>query len=125
MNTVLLIEDDERNRTLASDVLSAAGFLVLEAETAAEGIALAVEHMPDVILMDLRLPDMGGTAAARVLKGDARTAPIPIVATSALSLEGSDDWVQASGFAGAIQKPISVQRFPDEVRGYCHDRPPS
>jgi two-component system cell cycle response regulator DivK len=125
VNTVLLIEDDERNRTLASDVLSAAGFLVLEAETAAEGIALAVEHMPDVILMDLRLPDMGGTAAARVLKGDARTAPIPIVATSALSLEGSDDWVQASGFAGAIQKPISVQRFPDEVRGYCHDRPPS
>jgi two-component system cell cycle response regulator DivK len=125
VSTVLVIEDDERNRTLARDVLGAAGFLVLEAATAAEGIALAVEHMPDVILMDLRLPDMGGTDAARVLKGDARTARIPLVATSALALEGSNDWLEAIGFAGAIEKPISVQRFPDQVRRYCDDGPPS
>ena len=124
MNTVLVIEDDERNRTLARDVLGAAGFLVLEAATAAEGIALAIEHTPDVILMDLRLPDMGGTAAARVLKGDARTARIPLVASSALSLEGDNDWLEASGFAGAIEKPISVERFPEQVRHYCRDAPP-
>jgi two-component system, cell cycle response regulator DivK len=125
VTTVLVIEDDDRNRKLARDVLGAAGFLTLEAATATEGVALARQHVPDVILMDLRLPDMGGTAAARILKDDARTAPIPVVAMSALSLEGSDDWLETTGFAGAIAKPISVQGFPDEVRRYCGDRPPS
>jgi two-component system cell cycle response regulator DivK len=125
VTTVLIIEDDERNRKLARDVLSAAGFLTLDAATAAEGIAQAREHLPNVILMDLRLPDMGGAAATRILKDDETTAPIPVVAMSALSLEGSDDWLEASGFAGAIEKPISVHRFPDDVRRYCDDPPPS
>lgn len=123
MTTVLVVEDDDRNRKLARDVLGAAGFLTLEAATAAEGIALAREHLPDVILMDLRLPDMGGAAAAHILKDDARTAPIPLVATSALSLEGSDDWLEVSGFAGAIEKPISIHGFADEVRRYCTTPP--
>ena len=74
MTTVLVIEDDERNRKFARDVLGAAGFLTLEAATAAEGIAQAREHLPDVILVDLRLPDMGGAAATRILKGDETTA---------------------------------------------------
>jgi two-component system cell cycle response regulator DivK len=125
MTTVLVIDDDERNRKLARDVLGAAGFLTLEAATAADGIALAIEHAPDVILLDLRLPDMGGADAARILKDDARTAPIPLVAISALSLAGSDDWLEATGFAGAIDKPISVLGFPDQVRRYCHDPLPS
>jgi two-component system, cell cycle response regulator DivK len=125
MTTVLVIEDDNRNRKLARDVLGATGFLTLEAATAAEGIALATEHLPDVILLDLRLPDMDGAAAARILKDDARTAAIPLVAMSALSLEGSDDWLEATGFAGAIEKPISVQRFPEQVRRYRHDPLPS
>jgi len=124
VTTVLIIEDDERNRKLAGDVLGAAGFLTLEAATATEGIALAREHVPDVILMDLRLPDMGGPAATRILKDDETTAPIPVVAMSALSLEGSDDWLEATGFAGAIEKPISVQGFPDEVHRFCDEPPP-
>ena len=124
MTTVLVIEDDDRNRKLARDVLGAAGFLMLEAATAEEGIALARERLPDVILADLRLPDMGGAAAARILKDDETTARIPVVAMSALSLEGSDDWLEASGFAGVIEKPISVHGFPDEVRGYCTNPPP-
>jgi len=125
VTTVLVIEDDERNRKLAREVLGAAGFLTLEAATAVEGIALAREQVPDVILMDLRLPDMGGAAAARILRADETTAAIPVVAMSALSLEGSDDWLDASGFAGAIEKPISVHGFPDEVRRYCDDPSPS
>jgi two-component system, cell cycle response regulator DivK len=125
VTSVLIVEDDDRNRKLARDVLGAAAFLTLEAATAAEGIALAREQVPDVILMDLRLPDMGGAAAARILKADETTAAIPIVAMSALSLEGSDDWLDASGFAGAIEKPISIQGFPDEVRRYCDDPSPS
>ena len=124
MTTVLIIEDDERNRKLARDVLGAAGFLTLDAATAAEGIRLAREHLPNVILVDLRLPDMGGAAATRLLKDDETTAPIPVVAMSALSLEGSDDWLEETGFVGAIEKPISVHGFPDEVRHYCADPPP-
>jgi len=124
VTTVLVIDDDLRNRKLARDVLGAAGFLTLEAATAAEGIAQAREHLPDVILVDLRLPDMGGAAATRILKGVETTAAIPVVAMSALSLEGSDDWLEASGFAGAIEKPISVHGFPDEVRRYCTNPPP-
>ena len=125
MTTVLIVEDDDRNRKLARAVLDAAAFLTLEAASAAEGIALAREQVPDVILMDLRLPDMGGAAAARILRADETTAAIPVVAMSALSLEGSDDWLDATGFAGAIEKPISIQGFPDEVRRYCDDPLPS
>jgi len=121
---VLIVEDDDRNRKLARDVLDAAGFRTLEAATGNEGIALALEHRPDVILVDLRLPDMGGAEIARALSNDGRTALIPVVAMSALALEGAGDWLAATGFAGAIDKPISIRDFPDEVRHYCAKQPP-
>jgi two-component system, cell cycle response regulator DivK len=121
MTTVLIVEDDERNRKLARDVLDAAGFRTLVAATGAEGITLAREHAPDVILVDLRLPDIGGDEAARTLRDDPRTTRIPVVAMSALSLEGNTEWLEGAGFAGTIEKPISVQRFPDDVRRFCAD----
>ena len=74
---VLIVDDNEKNLKLARDVLRAAGLRTLEAETGAEGIALAAEHLPDVILMDLRLPDMDGADAARALADDVRTAHHP------------------------------------------------
>jgi two-component system cell cycle response regulator DivK len=116
---VLIVDDNEKNRKLAWDLLRAAGFETLEAATGAQAIALATEHIPDVILMDLRLPDLDGTAAARKLGADPRTARIPVLAMSALPLEGSADWVKAAGFAGWLEKPIRVGHFPDEVRRYC------
>ena len=81
------MDDNAKNLKLARDVLRAAGFRTLEAATAAEGIALADEHLPDVILLDLRLPDMDGTDAARKLADGARTAAIPVVALSSLAFE--------------------------------------
>ena len=116
---VLIVDDNEKNLTLARDVLRASGFGTLGAPSGAEGIALAGEHRPDVILMDLRLPDMEGTDAARRLGGEARTASIPIVALSSLPLEGGGDWLEAAGFAGWLEKPISVREFPEQVRRYC------
>jgi two-component system cell cycle response regulator DivK len=115
----LIVDDNQKNRKLAGDVLRAAGFRALEAESGREGITLAAEHLPDVILMDIRLPDMGGADAARALAGEARTARIPIVALSALPFEASGDWFVAAGFAGYLQKPISVGEFPSQVRDYC------
>jgi two-component system cell cycle response regulator DivK len=113
---VLIVDDNEQNLKLARDVLRAAGFWTLEAETGAEALTLADEHLPDVILMDMRLPDMDGMDAARALAGGTRTARIPVVALSALPLERD---ALAAGFAGYLEKPISVREFPDEVRRYC------
>jgi two-component system cell cycle response regulator DivK len=116
---VLIVDDNEKNRRLARDVLRVAGFETLEAASGAEGIALAAEHLPDVILMDLRLPDMNGTEAARRLGDEAQTASIPVVALSSLPVEGGGDWLEAAGFAGCLEKPIRVSEFPEQVRHYC------
>jgi len=116
---VLIVDDNEKNLKLARDVLRAAGLGTLEAASGVEGIALAREHLPDVILIDLRLPDMDGTDAAQRLADETRTASIPIVAVSALPLEGRGDWLRAAGFAGCLEKPISVAEFPHQVRRYC------
>jgi two-component system cell cycle response regulator DivK len=116
---VLIVDDNARNRKLAATVLSAAGFETLEAGTAAEGLGLAASRAPDVILMDLRLPDMDGSEAARMLRDDVQTARIPVVAMSALPLEGSDEWLDAAGFAGSIEKPIPIDELPAEVRRFC------
>jgi two-component system cell cycle response regulator DivK len=116
---VLIVDDNAKSRKLAADVLSVAGFETLEAATGAEGLALAVARVPDVILMDLRLPDMDGTEATRRLGDDERTAGIPVVAVSALRLEGGDDWLAEAGFVGWLEKPIHVATFPDQVRRYA------
>jgi two-component system cell cycle response regulator DivK len=119
VTSVLVVEDDDRNRKLALDVLSAAGFRTFGAATAEQGIALALEHGPDVILMDLRLPDLDGADATRRLAAHERTAPIPVVAMSASPLEGSEDWLEEVGFAGWLDKPIHVGTFPEQVRRFC------
>jgi two-component system, cell cycle response regulator DivK len=116
---VLIVDDNQRNRKLARDVLRAAGFQTLEGATGAEGIALAAEQLPDVVLLDLRLSDMDGTDVARELRDGARTARIPVVALSALPVQGDHDWLLAAGFTGYLEKPISVGEFPEQVRRYC------
>jgi two-component system cell cycle response regulator DivK len=116
---VLIVDDNDRNRKLAGDVLRLARFRTLEAVTAAEGIALASEHLPDVILMDLRLPDLDGTEAARMLRAEPRTSRIPVVAVTALPLDGREDWLSDAGFAGYVVKPIDIDTFPDGVRRFC------
>jgi CheY-like chemotaxis protein len=121
---VLIVDDSEKNLKLARDVLRAAGFRTLEAATGAAGIALAAEHLPDVVLMDLRLPDMDGTEAARMLSKGHRTALIPIVALSAQPLQDGADRILCTEFAGYLEKPFNVRTFPDQVRGYCKDRTP-
>lgn len=118
MPLVLIVDDNEKNRKLARSVLEADGFETVTAATGAEAVALAGQHLPDVVLMDLRLPDMDGTDALRALRRATTTAGIPVVAMSALSLEGGGDWLEAAGFAGSLSKPIDVGTFADEVRRF-------
>ena len=112
MSLVLIVDDNDKNAKLARDVLRAAGVDTLEAATAGEGIALAIDHRPDVILLDVRLPDLDGVEAARRLKEDGRTAAIPVVALTAST--GSDALL-AAGFDGYLEKPITVRTFPAQV----------
>ena len=118
MTLVLIVDDSEQNLKLARDVLRAAAFETLEAGNGAEAVALASEHVPDVILMDLVLPDMDGADALRLLAAGAATAAIPVVVLSSSPRAGSD-WFLGAGFAGYLEKPISVREFPGQVRGYC------
>jgi two-component system cell cycle response regulator DivK len=116
---VLIVDDNATNLKLAGDVLVAAGFRTLAATTGEEGVAFADEHLPEVILMDLRLPDMDGTDAAKMLAQGARTASIPVVALTSVTLDDDPVWLRTSGFSGYLEKPIDVERFPDQVRRYC------
>jgi two-component system, cell cycle response regulator DivK len=115
---VLIVDDDARNAKLACDVLEAAGLRALWAATAEDAIAVARAERPDLVLMDLRLPDLTGAEAARRLAGDERTSRIPVVALSALPEGEAGRWADA-GFAGYIEKPVDVASFPGQVRRYC------
>jgi len=121
---VLIVDDNEKNMKLARDVLGFAGFRILEAVSAEEAIALAHEHVPDVILMDIRLPGMDGTTALGRLKGEARTAAIPVVALTSFAMKGDRERFLAAGFDGYLEKPIRVKEFPDQVRRYVEGRWP-
>jgi two-component system cell cycle response regulator DivK len=115
---ILIVDDNGQNRRLARDVLRFAGFRTLEAEDGGEGVSLAVEHRPDLVLMDIRMPDMNGVEALRLLRGDERTAQIPIVALTSSTMKGDREQFLDEGFDGYLQKPISVREFPDQVRSH-------
>lgn len=113
---VLIVDDNELNAKLARDVLERAGMQTLWAPTAALGLELAREHRPDIVLMDLRLPDLDGSAAARQLAADERTAGIPVVALSAVRVEEAGAWLRDAGFVGYVEKPFDVRELPAQIR---------
>jgi two-component system, cell cycle response regulator DivK len=119
---VLIVDDNDKNRKLAGDVLRAAGLRTLEASRGDEAISVATDQRPDVILLDLRLPDMNGTEVARELRRGKGTERIPVVVLSASAYAWSSDRLLAAGFDGYLQKPIDVRAFPDQVRGFCKRR---
>ena len=119
---VLIVDDNERNLRLARDVLRHAGLRTLEAASAAAALQLAAAEVPDVILMDIRPPDLDGTEVARRLKDDDRTAGIAVVALTSFAMKGDREWFLAAGFDGYLEKPISVRELPDQVRRFCAPR---
>ncbi|NLH48598.1 MAG: response regulator [Myxococcales bacterium] len=115
---VLLIEDNELNMLLATELLQFAGFAVLQAGTAEEGIRLAKQNRPDLILMDIALPGMDGLSATRVLKAEPETNHIPIVAMTAHAMLGDKEKALAAGCNGYITKPIDALEFANTVARY-------
>lgn len=109
MANILVVEDTPANMKLAKVILENAGYTVLPARNALDGIALARAVKPDLILMDIQLPGMDGLAATRQLKDDPVTASIPIIAMTAFAMQGDEEKMRAAGCDGYLAKPISRQ----------------
>ena len=117
MATILVVEDTPANRALATKLLRAAGHEVLSADTATAGIALARERLPDLVLMDLGLPDMDGWQALSEIRGDGGAAAgLRIVAFTAHAMVGDRERALAAGFDDYLSKPIDYATFADTVR---------
>jgi CheY-like chemotaxis protein len=116
---VLVVEDNERNMKLFRDVLDACGYRTIEATTGSEAVAMASEHTPDLVLMDIQLPDLDGVQALHRLRADPSTATIPIVALTAQAMHGDRERFLAEGFDGYMSKPVNVRDLIRLVREQC------
>ena len=116
MNLVLIVEDNEKNMKLARDVLQAKGYATLEAVTGEEGVRLAGENMPDLVLMDIQLPGISGIEAFRRLRADPRTARIPVVALTASVTPSDRTQITQAGFSAFLGKPINLKEFLETVK---------
>ena len=112
---ILIIEDNVKNLKLIRDLLQFHGYPTLEAETGEAGVELAQERQPALILLDVQLPGMDGRAALKVLKADASTRHIPVVALTAYAMKGDREDLLAEGFDGYMAKPIEIKELPKVV----------
>ena len=112
---ILIVEDNEKNRKLVRDVLQFKGYQTVESETAEEGIRLAREKQPALVLMDFQLPGMNGIEAFKVLRADPQTSAIPIIAVTASAMTEDRTRMMAAGFDGLQTKPINVKEFLEAV----------
>jgi two-component system cell cycle response regulator DivK len=119
---ILVVEDNEKNMKLFRDVLTATGYRTLEATTGSEAVDMAAEHTPDLVLMDIQMPDLDGVQALQRLRADARTAAIPVLALTAQAMRGDRERFLAEGFDGYLSKPVDVRELLGTVREHC-DRP--
>ena len=116
MSTVLIVEDNEKNMKLARDVLQAKGYKTLEAVTGEEGVALARQHVPDLVLMDIQLPGISGIEAFKQIRADAKTARVPVVALTASVTPTDRTAISAAGFDAFVSKPINLKEFLETVK---------
>ena len=121
---ILVVEDNELNMKLLRDVLFATGYRTLEATTGAEAVELASANVPDLVLMDIQLPDIDGVQALHRLRSDERTAAIPVLAVTAQAMQGDRQEFLAAGFDGYVSKPVNVRELIGTVRQHCGERAP-
>jgi two-component system cell cycle response regulator DivK len=119
MALILIVEDNEKNLKLLRDVLRFKGYETLEAMTGTEGVRLARERNPDLVLMDIQLPDIDGVTALAQIRADASTRDIPVIAVSASVMPDEQQRIVASGFNAYVTKPISVKSFVETVEKFA------
>ena len=120
--TVLIVEDNELNMKLFNDLLEAHGYATVQTKSGVEAVGLARKHMPNLILMDIQLPEVSGLQVTQWLKDDPALAHIPIVAITAFAMKGDEEKIRQGGCEAYLSKPISVVKFLETVRNYIGDQ---
>jgi two-component system cell cycle response regulator DivK len=123
MSVILIVEDNEKNMKLARDVLQSKGYATLEAITGEEGVRMAKERTPDLVLMDIQLPGINGMEALKQLRADPACARIPVVAFTASVTPTDRSLIAAAGFDGFLSKPVNLKEFLDTVRRLLEVKP--
>lgn len=120
---ILVVEDNPLNLKLVRDVLQVAGYHVLEAQSGEEGLRIAKEDPPDLVLMDLQLPGIDGTETLRRLREGTIRPDVPVVAVTALAMAEDKQRASRAGFDGYVEKPISVRALPGQIEAFLNGRP--
>ncbi len=116
--TVLIVEDNELNMKLFRDLLEAHGYATLQTRNGIEALSLAREHQPDLILMDIQLPEVSGLDVTKWLKDDEELRHIPVIAVTAFAMKGDEERIREGGCEAYISKPITVSMFLDTIRQF-------
>ncbi len=124
MSRILIVEDNAMNMKLARDILKSKGYTTLEAISGEDGVRLATEALPDLVLMDIQLPGIDGIEAFRQLRADSRTAAIPVVAFTASVTASDRSRVAEAGFDAFVSKPIELKTFVAAIEGLLESDAP-
>lgn len=116
--TVMIVEDNELNMKLFHDLLESRGYATIQTRNGVEALGLAREHHPDLILMDIQLPEVSGLVVTKWLKEDETVAHIPVIAVTAFAMKGDEERILSGGCEGYISKPISVPKFLETIESY-------
>jgi two-component system cell cycle response regulator DivK len=122
--TVLIVEDNELNMKLFHDLLEAQGYETLQTREGLQALALAREHRPDLILMDIQLPEISGLEVVKWLKEDEELSSIPVIAVTAFAMKGDEERILEGGCEAYLSKPISVMSFIETVKGFLAEAEP-
>jgi two-component system cell cycle response regulator DivK len=118
MKTVLIVEDNELNMKLFHDLLDAHGYNTIQTKDGMEALSLAREHMPDLILMDIQLPEVSGLEVTKWIKEDEALKSIPVIAVTAFAMKGDEEKIREGGCEAYVAKPISVENFLNTVKEF-------
>jgi two-component system cell cycle response regulator DivK len=116
--TVMIVEDNELNMKLFNDLLEAKGYQTIQTRNGLDALGLAREHAPDLILMDIQLPEVSGLEVTKWLKEDDRLHAIPVIAVTAFAMKGDEERIRKGGCEAYISKPISVSKFLETIETY-------
>lgn len=119
--SVMIVEDNELNMKLFNDLLEAKGYKTIQTRNGLEALDLAKEHMPDLILMDIQLPEVSGLEVTKWLKEDDKLHTIPVIAVTAFAMKGDEERIRQGGCEAYISKPISVATFLETIQNYLGD----